>query len=217
MPKLLQAHDRHLVVGVTGAGKTWYTQSLVNAHPRVIVWDIHDEYGAKCSLDRVTNYDLEKDPDLIAYAECRLAVRPVWEDTEQLADELRTFCRILKADVDECLGAEEPLLHTLLVIEECAAHRPQGDGTLSMLAMQARHWNMPLVLVSQRIMGIPPNARSQATRIVSFLQTEPDDLQELSKKFGERTSKISRLQRGKPIIWDQSADFSPRMKAHGKQ
>ena len=52
------------------------------------------------------------------------------------------------------------------------------------LIYMGREPKLNLVLVAQRIIAIPPDIRSQATRIVTFLQTEMSDCKALSQRFG---------------------------------
>jgi DNA helicase HerA-like ATPase len=212
MREHLKPHNRRLVVGITGCGKSHYCKGLVRHTPRVVVWDIHAEYAKACDLDEVSSVELEEEAELLTRTDCRLAVVPEWEDPAELAEALKVFVRTFKRNSDDARFSDEELPTTLLVVEEVAAHRPQGDGTLAFLAMQARHWNVPLVLVAQRAMGIPPSARAQADSIVSFRQTEADDLDGLREYFRERTEKIATLQRGKALIWQQADAWAAKEK-----
>lgn len=47
-----------------------------------------------------------------------------------------------------------------------------------------REPQIDLVLVAQRVTAIPPDIRSQASRIVTFLQTEKSDVIALEERFG---------------------------------
>ena len=214
--EILQPHNRRLVVGITGCGKSHFCKAMARQAPRVVVWDIHGEYAEECRLDECGDDELQAEPGLLTMADCKLAVVPEWEDPAELAEALKKFARLFKRNADDAKYSGVKLPVTLLIVEEVAAHRPQGDGTLAFLAMQARHWQVPLVLVAQRVMGIPPSARAQADSIVSFRQTEQDDLDGLREYFHERTEQIATLARGQALTWQQ-ADAWGREKDNGER
>lgn len=86
--------------------------------------------------------------------------------------------------------------HAHLVIEECGVTFTQG-APLSEPMMEAvflgGHQWLSLVFVAQRAVSIPIALRSQETRVVSFRQTDPDDLRRLRTNFGERTEELPQL------------------------
>jgi DNA helicase HerA-like ATPase len=74
-----------------------------------------------------------------------------------------------------------------LVIEECALLFQRGaelDIWAKNLIFMGRHQRVNLVLIAQRANKIPIDIRSQASRIVTFRQTEPDDVSALSDRIG---------------------------------
>jgi len=205
----LQPHDRALVLGITGAGKSYYAMhNIVKPAPRVVVFDPHGEYADACDLDEVSLGELLEEPALLTYADVRLAVVPdEWDEPRELAEALKDLSRVLKRTAVDERDPKAPV--TLLVIEECGVMRPYADGTLAMLATQARHWKMPLVLVAQRAVQIPPNARDQASRIVTFRQKSADDVDALAARIGEaKAARVPLLPRRKFVSWHESEDFA---------
>lgn len=72
-------------------------------------------------------------------------------------------------------------------VEECGTIFRRGatmDQWLSDLVFMGRHPRVNLILLAQRASSIPIDVRSQAQRIVTFLQTEPDDVDALCKRIG---------------------------------
>ncbi len=75
------------------------------------------------------------------------------------------------------------------IMEECAMLFDKGENIAPWarpLVFMGREPQMNLVLVAQRLTSVPPDIRSQASRIVTFLQTEPDDVRALSNRIGDR-------------------------------
>ncbi len=73
------------------------------------------------------------------------------------------------------------------VIEECALMFKRGQDLepwAKRIVFMGRHASVDLVLVAQRAMRIPLDIRSQASRIVTFAQTEPDDVDAICDRIG---------------------------------
>lgn len=96
-----------------------------------------------------------------------------------------------------------------LVIEEAALVFPRGadlDKWAKRLVFMGRHARVNLVLVAQRAVKIPLDVRSQATRIITFRQTEPDDVSALCDRIGkEHYETISTLPELKCLDWQNNA------------
>lgn len=76
-----------------------------------------------------------------------------------------------------------------MVVEECALMFPRGvdmDEWAKRLIFMGRHPRVNLVMVAQRAVKIPLDIRSQSTRVITFLQTEPEDADALADKIGKQ-------------------------------
>lgn len=194
----LQSHERWQVLGVTGSGKSYFTQHrIVKTARRVVVWDIHAEY------------DLEQ-VDLAGLAErldddpIRVAVVPDFDDMDDLKAQFGVFVNLLRT-----LGTG-----LMIVVDEVGALCEAGASRpLNTLSILARHWGetgCPVVFVAQRAMQVPKTARAQASHVVAFRQTDPDDIAALSKCFGPKAEQIARLPRRKHLAWDESDAFKEK-------
>jgi len=75
-----------------------------------------------------------------------------------------------------------------LLIEECALIFRRGEELhewAKPLIFMGRHQNVNIVMISQRASKIPIDIRSQASRIISFRQTEPNDVNAITERIGE--------------------------------
>lgn len=84
----------------------------------------------------------------------------------------------------------------VLVIEECALIFKRGEELHEWarpLVFMGREQRVSLVLVAQRLAKIPIDIRSQASRVISFRQTEPDDVRAVIDRFGEIGEEIPAL------------------------
>lgn len=200
----LKPHDRVLVVGITGSGKSHFVKErIVTPAKRVVVWDPHAEYAVKCDLDEVCFWELQNEPELLKQRHLRLSIVPEWDDIDELVEQLCQLVRLLRRSRGKHT--------TTLVIEECGVIRPRGDGVLGLLSTQARHWNVPLVMVAQRAAQVPPTAREQVSRIISFRQSSPDDIAALTERIGDvKGSKIASLPRRHFVTWSESDAFKTK-------
>lgn len=201
----LEPHDVVIVVGKRGCGKSHHAKALaaseLAAGARVVAFDPHDEYSAKgrsspqVSLgplrDRVTVDQLLERPELLDAKKLSLAVVP-----ECSADEMADAFR----EVAEMISATGRLT---FLADEIGEYSDEAAGTLNSLATQSRHYETALVLVAQRMTQIPKTARTQASVLHTFLQSNPEDLDALVKLTGDRdfAARVSRLPRRKQLTW----------------
>ncbi len=201
MALALLPHDRVTVTGITGSGKTHYvTHELVQSASRVVVWDPKGEYD----LEHVTLDELADDPDMLDAERVRLAVVPTSEDLDELSEDFVVFVGLVKGSAGGFA----------LIIDEVVLLEGRARRMLAYIATQSRSWGdgVPLVLVSQRATDIPKTARVQASRIVSFRQTDPDDVGALREVIGERADQVPRLARYESVCWHESEAFEQQPK-----
>ena len=214
----LRDHEVWGFVGMRGAGKSRYVKArLVRPADRVVVWDPQAEYAESCDLDEVSAVEFANEaPELLGAERCKIAVVPDFIDTAELAPLFAEFLAQLKTRGDATKGTDAG--PCLIVVEETALLRPRADGNLVALATQSRHWRMPLVLVSQRATMQPPGARGQWSHLVSFLQTEPGDLDALAERIGDaKARRVAELPRHKFVEWDESESFKQAAAAAEEQ
>ncbi len=104
------------------------------------------------------------------------------------------------ADYVWVLRAAPYLRHCTLLIDEALTFATAADSQdpLIHLARMNAHFGggigVPIILTAQRPLDLPPDVRSQATRVVSFRQREPRDLQWLagfcSPDFSEQVAEL---------------------------
>lgn len=76
----------------------------------------------------------------------------------------------------------------MLIVEECALIFRRGEELhewAKPLVFMGRHQRVSLMFVAQRASKIPIDVRSQASRIISFRQTEPNDVYAITDRIGE--------------------------------
>lgn len=192
----LASHDRLVVTGITGAGKTHYvTHEVVKAASRVVVWDPKGEY----ELEHATLDEVAAAPELLDAERLRLAVVPTSEDLDELSEDFCDFVGLVKHSGGGFV----------LVVDEVVLLEGRARRMLAYIATQSRAWGdgVPLVLVSQRATDIPKTARVQASRIVTFRQTDPDDVAALREVIGARAEQIPKLPRHECVTWHESESF----------
>ena len=164
-----------IVLGLTGFGKSVWTREYVATAPRLFVWD------------PVASYNVE------------------WMEQDELIEALDDG----RLDKKFRVGSFDPDAHELLgslaflqgnntlVMEEASLIFTKGariEPWASQIIFLGRHRATSLVITAQRATSIPIELRSQAHRVVSFAQTDGDDLKALRSFFGDRHRELSELQ-----------------------
>lgn len=95
-----------------------------------------------------------------------------------------------------------------VLLDECALLFGRGDlpEWAKPLVYMGREPQINLVVVAQRASSIPISIRSQAARIISFRQTEPDDVRTLRERIGEAADELPSLQKLCCLDWDGTGD-----------
>lgn len=207
----LEAHDRVLVVGKTGKGKSTWVKNLVRAElargSRVLAFDPLDEHSREgldmqgvdlgALRERCTVDELIADPRLLDAPKLSLAVVP--DDVpEKAAEDFGRVSELVKLTGKMHRGR----LPLVWVVEEVGAFGEYCRAPLNEVATQFRHYGVAVVLCAQRLTQISKTARVQASQIVSFAQDDDDDIQALSSRFGGTLAESARqLDRGEFLHW----------------
>lgn len=157
--------DFIIVAGMQGYGKSVWTQAYADSCTRLLTYD---PKGAFRNVDFLTS------PDEWLEGIMSGAI-PKFRFGTYHAEEIEMFGSAAFA-AQRCT----------FVMEECKMLFDRGEDIASWarpLIYMGREPQLNLVLVAQRIIAIPPDIRSQATRIVTFLQTETTDCKALSQRF----------------------------------
>ncbi|MFZ5469465.1 MAG: helicase HerA domain-containing protein [Myxococcota bacterium] len=205
----VKPHDRVLVIGKTGSGKSNKAKALVSAElehgARVLAFDPLDEWsrhGRKSDhrrlgplRDRCTVDDLMREPEILDANDLSLAVVP---------SQARRECA---EDFVQVAALVKDTGNVLLTVEEVGFFGDRCEESLIEAACTFRHYGVGMVFVAQCAIQIPKMARRQASQIWSGRQDDPEDLSALAKVAGaEFAEAVSRLPRGELLHWRD--DFS---------
>lgn len=106
-----------------------------------------------------------------------------------------------------------------LVIEECALIFRRGEELHEWarpLIFMGGHSHVDLVLVAQRAASIPINIRSQATRIITFKQSEPADVDALADRIGKSIKDdVPQLEKLECFDWNGDTIRRYKIAPHG--
>lgn len=178
----LNDRDFLIVVGNQGHGKTVWTRQYLGGFSRRLLYDPLAMYPGfdYSALDHLPAADL-------AANESFSIGSPFYEDIPILGNLAYAWG------------------HCTLAIEECGTIFRRGElipNWARRLIFMGRFPAVNLVLVAQRAASIPIDIRSQANRIVTFRQHEPDDLSALRSTFGLENARIlPTLQRLECLDW----------------
>lgn len=159
--------DFILVFGNQGFGKTCWTKLFAREQKRLLLFDPKAEYP---------NVDYETPPD-------------EWIPgvVERTTTEFR-FGTYLEEEIEMFGNAAFAAGNCSLIMEECALLFDRGQDVAPWarpLIFMGREPQLNLILVAQRANRIPIDIRSQAGRIITFAQSEPDDVKALCARIGK--------------------------------
>lgn len=181
----MNERDFIVIAGNQGFGKTVWAKLFERNHKRSLVFDPQASYAT----------DFQSDPaDWVPKIVCkeldtfRYGVSYPWE-LEMLANTAYA--------AGNCL----------LTVEECALIFKRGEELhdwAKPIVFMGRSQRISIVLIAQRASKIPVDIRSQATRFISFRQTEPNDVKALIDRFGEIAEDVPMLNKLECIDWNDS-------------
>lgn len=187
--------DVILVTGLTGYGKSlWgrlYTQSTV----RLLVYDPAGDFNVLF-----------------------LPIDMIYEEVVERRSEafrLGSFCR---EDVDALSCMAFGVGDVLTVIEEASTVFQKGQRLESWahrLTFLGRHRRCSVMILAQRAVSIPIDFRSQANRVISFCQHEPDDLLWLKEFFRRNVMELPSFPKWYCLDWQSGhvSDYSIKTQA----
>lgn len=165
------------IFGRKGSGKTTLARRIIREYPRVIVIDTVGQYpemevvfGRESILDRLLRANKER-----AF---RLSLRS--GQTEDLLDALEVCYEIP---------------HVMLVIEEAGFYCSPTliPDAVSKLVRYGRHRAISQIYIAQRPSALHRDMTSQSDLIVSFVQTEPRDVDYLRATVGPEAEDVRTL------------------------
>ena len=157
--------DFIVIVGAQGAGKTVWAKKYTAAEKRLFVFDPMASYRA----------DFNSDPG-------------------EMADRIQSG-HVSHFRLGSHYPDDLPLLGSLaylagdctFILEEAALVFKRGqllEPWAKRLIFAGRHVLVNFIVLAQRATSIPVDIRSQATRFITFRQTEPDDVKACADRIG---------------------------------
>ena len=153
-----------VVVGNQGAGKSVWTKKYVSASDRLFVFDPTGSYAVNYDFEDAIDGVLEK-----KLSKFRIGTTEP-EDAELFGN--------AAFSAGKCT----------FVVEECGLLFKRGEiiePWARRLIFMGRHPEVNIIFVAQRASSIPIDIRSQANRVISFRQTNSDDVRALKEVFGK--------------------------------
>ncbi len=182
--------DVTLILGQTGSGKTYHAAQFIKKHPRVLVADCgFEEFG----VPMAETYD-----DLLDRMEGRRAFgthRPYHLGYEFRPNQYAYAFETALNAKDTLLVLEEADRFSEVVRDEenHVVYAGANDNFYKEAVYRGRHYGLSLLLISLSPRAIPTEVRRQATRIISFSQVFPDDLDWLAEVVGEEAYTLAEL------------------------
>jgi GTPase SAR1 family protein len=148
-----------IIFGKTGTGKSTLAKQLVQTKPRLIIIDALDEYNATI---------VENFPDLVEYTKDK--------------DNFRVACRFTDdTDIEYTFKYVFEMENICLLVEEAEIYISASARKSSFLRLvrYGRHKNIEIVGIARRAAELSKDFRSQTHKIISFKQTDIQDLKAL--------------------------------------
>jgi hypothetical protein len=170
-----------LVLGSTGSGKSYYVKSLLESIGKLFIFDPRHEYTGGIVFE-----DFQ---ELCDYA------------YEHIEDEsFRYICRFVKPeDYENAARLIWILRDGTLLLEESelflSSFDRDAEHPINFLVSQGRHRSISIIAISRRPSELSIKLRAVVDCVVSFKQTEPNDLR-YCQIWGFDIEKLPTLQRG---------------------
>lgn len=195
---------------MTRHGKSFWTRAMARANARffrrVVFFDVESEYRSEGKV--ITTLELARKPQWLDEKAVRLVVRPVGESRAELARDACFLLRLVRSK-----SSSERATSTLLVLEEPGkwAADPAATELLNEAAISWAKRGVAMVFVTQRAALVPKTARTQLSKIISFRQKEPSDLDALEERAGkEFRARVQALPRFKHEVWSDDDEAATR-------
>jgi hypothetical protein len=109
----------------------------------------------------------------------------------------------MELDFDYCCKAVWAMQNLHYGVEEIGHHSNSWKmpNSLQTIISAGRHKGISFYCTSQRASNCHPLIRALATRIVTFKQTEPRDIEWLSEVMGDKAIEATKLEKYKSIEW----------------
>ena len=166
-----------IILGKTGYGKTLMAKLLTLGNKRLMVYDPAMEWPKTVFLNAQE-------------------LKRFWVDLSRAREKnyIKRFrVGVIDHELTEGLGSLSYIEgNNTLVLEECHMLFPRGKLLPKWATDQifyGRHRAVNLMFLSQRASSIPIDLRSQANRVITFNQHEPDDMRALQAQFGRELVK----------------------------
>lgn len=176
--------DFIIVSGLQGFGKTVWTKSYAAPKTRLLLYDPKAEYP---------NVDYMTKPEN-------------WVERVLTGEQKEfRFGTYQSADVEMIGSTAYAVGDCTLILEECKMLFDRGEDVAQWarpLIYMGREPRVNLVLVAQRVTAIPPDIRTQANRIVTFLQTDEVDCRALASRIGCDKDEIRSLAERECLDWE---------------
>ena len=202
---LPQTREIVFVLGRTGSGKSHWARKFLSGRQRLFCFDpfaetpgVNFAYSDEQLIDQY---------DAVCEREDERNVRPVNFSIGSTNPD--------HADVLGAMAFERG--HCMLSLEELSLIFPRRQALPEWcrdLTFLGRHRCCSMLLIAQRAKSIPIELRSQATRIVTFQQTERLDVDWLRDYFGERAGEIPELDDFQCLDYDARAPREARVKKY---
>lgn len=168
-----------LITGKTGTGKTKLVKQLVGVFPKVIILDTIGEYSESSYII----YDSFNDLCLHRLHNTLYDYTVVLRDFDE--NDIEFICQYAKIHTDVCIVIEE---------FEKYVENLNSFPELEDVIRRGRHYDVSMIVISQRVPDFPPTVRSQISTFITFKQDEPIDLKHLQDR-GFIPDEVMNLQR----------------------